>query len=213
MELKMKNKIALIANGTIQDINYHKQKIKESDILICADGGSNNAMKMNLIPDYIIGDFDSIEKKTLDFFKEMGKTKFIKNNDQSKTDFELALSLAETLEPKEIMIFGAIGNRFDHTIANILCLMQIKPDIKAQIIDEKNIIELVEKEIDINGEKEDIISIVPLTDVLGLNYKGLHWLVKDKKTNFGWFGISNKLSKNKANIKLKKGKILVIKIS
>lgn len=208
----MINKIAIIANGTIQDFDYHKQKIKDASILICADGGSNNAMKMNLIPDYIIGDFDSIEKKTLDYFKEKGKSKLIKDNNQNKTDFELALSLAESLEPKEILIFGAIGNRFDHTLANILSLTYLRPEIKAQIIDEKNIIELVENEIDIKGEKDDIISIVPLTDILGLNYNGLHWLVKDKKTNFGWFGISNKLSKNKANIKLRKGKILVIKI-
>jgi thiamine pyrophosphokinase len=208
----MKNKIAIIANGTIQDIDYHKHKIKVSDIIICADGGSNNAMLMNLIPDYIIGDFDSIEKKTVDYFKEKGKTRLIHDNDESKTDLELALSLAETLDPEEILIFGAIGNRFDHTLANILCLMYIRPEIKAQIINEKNIIELVENEIEINGEKDDIISIIPLTDVLGLNYKGLHWSVKDKKTNFGWFGISNKLSKDKATIKLNKGKLLVIRI-
>ena len=158
----MKNKIAIIANGTIQDIDYHNQKIKDIDIIICADGGSNNAVKMNLIPDYIIGDFDSIEKKTLDYFKEKGKTKLIHDNDESKTDLELALSLAVSLEPKEILIFGAIGNRFDHTLANILCLTYINPEIKAQIINENNIIELVENELDINGEKDDIISNVPL---------------------------------------------------
>ena len=209
----MKNKIIIIANGTINDEDFHKDLIKDSDVIICADGGANNAKNMGIIPDYIIGDLDSVSLSVIrDHFKNNDKTKIIKDTNQDKTDLELAISLAETLDPTEIIILGAIGNRIDHTIANILCLNKIKSDIKTQIIDDKNIIELVENPKDITGNKNDIVSIIPLTDVLGLSYSGMKWLVSDKDTKFGWFGISNRLTSNKANVSFSKGKLLVIRV-
>ena len=54
----MKNKIAIIANGTIKDYDFHKKMLKDSDIIICADGGANKAEELQIIPDYIIGDLD-----------------------------------------------------------------------------------------------------------------------------------------------------------
>jgi thiamine pyrophosphokinase len=125
---------------------------------------------------------------------------------------ELAITLAESLKPNEIIIIGAIGYRIDHTIANILCLNKIKSNIKSQIIDNRNIIELVDYSKNIIGEKDEIISIIPLTDIFNLSYNGMKWLVKNKNTKFGWFGISNKLTKKKANISLSKGKLLIIRV-
>ena len=125
---------------------------------------------------------------------------------------EIALSLAETLAPSEILIMGAIGDRIDHTLANIMCLDKIKSDVKAQIVDEKNIIELVENSADISGDKNDIISIVPITDISNLCYTGLKWNIENLDTNIGWFGISNRLEEKNANISFSNGKILLIRI-
>jgi thiamine pyrophosphokinase len=208
----MKNKIAIIANGNIHDIDFHKKILENINILICADGGSNTAKKMNITPDYIIGDLDSVDPLVIDFFKNQTRTKIIHNDDQDKTDLELALNLAESLDPNEILILGAIGDRMDHTLANILCLTYIKSDVKAKIIDEKNTLELVEKSMELSGNRDDIVSIVPITDILGLTYSGMKWLVVNKDTKFGWFGISNKISEKVANISLTEGKILVIHV-
>ncbi|MCK5300842.1 MAG: hypothetical protein KAJ21_02985, partial [Thermoplasmatales archaeon] len=97
-------------------------------------------------------------------------------------------------------------------LANILCLNKIKSSIKTQIIDDRNIIELVDNSKDIIGEKDEIISIIPLTDILGLSYKGMKWLISNKNIKFGWFGISNKFIKKKVHISLKKGKLLIIRV-
>lgn len=206
----MKNKIAIIANGYIKNPKFHKDLLKDADIIICADGGANNAKKIGLTPNYIIGDLDSASKSSIELFKD--KSKIIKDDNQDNTDLEKALSLAETLNPSEILIMGAIGDRIDHTLANIMCLTKINSDIKAQIIDEKNIIELVENSADISGDKNDIISIVPITDISNLCYTGLKWNVENLDTNIGWFGISNMLEEKNANISLSNGKILLIRV-
>lgn len=206
----MKNKIAIIANGYIKNPKFHKDLLKDADIIICADGGANNAKKIGVTPNYIIGDLDSASKSSIELFKD--KSKIIKDDNQDNTDLEKALSLAETLNPSEILIMGAIGDRIDHTIANIMCLTKINSDIKAQIIDEKNIIELVENSADISGDKNDIISIVPITDISNLCYTGLKWNVENLNTNIGWFGISNRLEEKNANVSLSNGKILLIRV-
>ncbi|RLF60125.1 MAG: thiamine diphosphokinase [Thermoplasmata archaeon] len=208
----MIKKISIIANGSLNNKTFHKKLLNESNKIICADGGGEHAKELDIIPDYIIGDLDSVSKSTISYFKVLGKTKIIENKDQDKTDLELAILLAETLDPNEINILGAIGNRIDHTLANIYCLNKIRSDIKAQIIDDKNIIELVEKPIDVKGDKGDIVSIIPLTDISGLSYNGMKWLVSDKDTEFGWFGISNRLTNKKGNISFSKGKILVMRV-
>ncbi len=207
---KMK-KIAIIGNGVVNNIEFHKNLLEKIEIILCADGGASNAKKIGVIPTYIIGDLDSTTKELLDFFKSK-KTKIIQDKNQDKTDMELAIELAESLKPDEIIILGAIGYRIDHTLANILCLNKINKNINARIIDDRNIIELIDNSKDILGKKDEIISIIPLTDVIDLSYKGMKWLISNKNTKLGWFGISNKLTEIKAKISLKKGKILIIRV-
>ncbi len=207
---KMK-KIAIIGNGVVNNIEFHKNLLEKIEIILCADGGASNAKKIGVIPTHIIGDLDSTTKELIDFFKSK-KTKIIQDKNQDKTDMELAIELAESLKPDEIIILGAIGYRIDHTLANILCLNKINKNINARIIDDRNIIELIDNSKDILGKKDEIISIIPLTDVIDLSYKGMKWLISNKNTKLGWFGISNKLTEIKAKISLKKGKILIIMV-
>ena len=207
----MKNKIAIIANGSINNKNLHKEMLKDFDIYICADGGANNAKELGIVPNYIIGDLDSIKTSVYDYFKNFD-TKIIKDTNEDKTDLELAINLAETLAPSEIKIFGAIGNRIDHTLANIYCLDKINSEIPAEIIDDKNIIYLIKKKTKFSGEKGDIVSVIPLSAVLNLNYKGFKWNVKNLDTKSCWFGISNKMIGDEANIDFSEGKIIVIKV-
>lgn len=207
---KMK-KIAIIGNGIVNNIEFHKNLLEKIEIILCADGGASNAKKIGVIPTHIIGDLDSTTKELIDFFKSK-KTKIIQDKNQDKTDMELAIELAESLKPDEIIILGAIGYRIDHTLANILCLNKINKNINARIIDDRNIIELIDNSKDILGKKDEIISIIPLTDVIDLSYKGMKWLISNKNTKLGWFGISNKLTEIKAKISLKKGKILIIRV-
>jgi len=208
----MKNRLVIIANGPVKDEEFHKKILKDADVIICADGGANTTKKLGFTPDYIVGDLDSIEKNVYDFFDEENKTKIIKDEDQNKTDLELAIKLAETLNPSEIKIIGAVGRRIDHTLANILTLDQISRDIKAVIIDEHNSIELAVGDVQLNGKKDDIVSVVPLTEISNLCYNGFRWNVDNIDTKLGWFGISNMLESSQANISFSKGKILVIKV-
>ena len=204
--------IIIIANGAVRDIAFHRALLKKAGIIICADGGANNAARLGITPDYVIGDLDSIDKSILKRLQKTEGVKIIFDPNQDKTDLELAITLAESFTPGEITILGAIGDRLDHTMANIFCLNKIRNDIKARIIDEKNEIQLVDSAIELIGKKGDIVSVIPLTPIKNLTYDGLQWEVKNSNSEFGWFGVCNKMTKNKAGIKFDSGRILVIKV-
>ncbi len=208
----MKSRIAVIASGPINNKTLHKKLLGDFDCYICADGGAENAKNLGITPDYIVGDLDSITKSSLNEFKNNEKIEIIKDTNQNKTDLELSIDLAQKLDPKEIIIFGAIGDRIDHTLANIFCLDKIKSSIRAKIIDDKTSIELVKDSTKISGKKDDLISVIPISNISNLKYNGFKWNVENLDTEPCWFGISNKLEKTNASISFSKGKLLLIRV-
>ena len=122
---------------------------------------------------------------------------------------EKAMALAKKLECTKLTIIGAIGSRIDHTISNIINLSKAK--VHAEIFDETNSIFMVTSQIELTGKKNDIVSVIPVSKVTGLTYKGLKWELKDKNIDTGWIGVSNRMTGNKASIMLKSGKVIVIK--
>ena len=64
-------KVCIVLNGEIKDYNKTKEIIhKENyDYIIGADGGCNHLFKMNIIPNYIMGDLDSINRDVIEYYK------------------------------------------------------------------------------------------------------------------------------------------------
>ena len=120
-------KICIILNGEIKDYKYIKNIIYKNnyDYIICSDGGANHTYKMDIVPDYIIGDLDSIEDNIIKYYKSKN-VKFDKfPTKKDETDTELSIWLANKLNAKEIDLIGALGGRIDHTFANISALQYI----------------------------------------------------------------------------------------
>jgi thiamine pyrophosphokinase len=168
-----------------------------------------------VIPDYILGDFDSIDKKVLEKYK----TQKIKINElkpeKDFTDTEEAINLAIKLKSSEFVIIGAIGTRIDHVLANINVLkIALDNNIKAKIINEHNEIELINNELII--EKNNLykyISIMPLTtQVEGITITGMKYPLENYTLTIGnSLGVSNEQIEKTAKIKVKDGILIVIK--
>jgi len=195
--------VSIIANGEVKNGVWLKSQIQGT--VIAVDGGAAVCKKYRINPSYIIGDFDSVSKKTLAFFKK--SSKIICNPDQHKTDLTKAIELSKKLNADHVFVFGALGNNLDHTISNMLSL-----DSHCVIKDEVHDVLVSNKTIEIIGKPEDIVSVVALTNVSGLLYNGLKWKAPRTSVSAGWIGVRNRLTKRKATITLKRGKLIVIKV-
>ena len=93
--------------------NFEKQK---DDIIIAADAGYNHLLKLNIKPDIVLGDFDSLGfvPENIEIIKHPVK----------KDDTDTLLAVKTGLERgfSRFVLYGAVGGRLDHTIANVQTL-------------------------------------------------------------------------------------------
>ncbi|MGN1311230.1 MAG: thiamine diphosphokinase [Clostridia bacterium] len=157
-------KSLIITGGNINK-EFLQDFLKENKFekIIAADKGLEILNKLNVKPDFIIGDFDSVNKEILEKYINVPIT-YLKP-EKDFTDTHMALKLAIEKGAKKITIIGAVGTRLDHTIANIHILKEaIEKDVKVQIIDENNKIELINKNTKIKKDSNyKYVSLIPLT--------------------------------------------------
>ena len=200
--------------GNLSDLGQAKKIINKQDCLIAADGGVKHILKLGLTPNVVIGDSDSIspslQKKLRKYKIEWVKYPVKKD----KTDFELVIDYCLGKKFREIIIFGILGDRIDHMIANILLLAKIQIEnklIKIKIIEGKNEIFILINEITINGKIGDEISIIPISEKLeGVTTEGLYYRLIDDTLFFGSTrGVSNVMNKSTVKIIISNGVALV----
>lgn len=207
-------KTLIISGGDVtKQILENTLKNNEFNNIIAVDKGLEILDKCKIQPNYIIGDFDSVNKDLVQKYK---KSEIIKlNPEKDFTDTHMAIKLAYKIESNYITIIGAIGTRIDHTIANIHILKEcIERKITCEIIDKNNKIMLINKPCYINLEKEyKYISLIPLTtNVTGVTLEGFKYPLKNATLSIGEsIGVSNEQIEQKAKIKLKKGILICIK--
>lgn len=196
---------AVIICGGYAD-EYIKKYIRNGDFVICADSGYDYALKFGIEPDIIVGDMDSVKASTEE------KKRIVYPTHKDYTDSELTVLYAKEHGFSEIIMFGMIGSRMDHTMANISLLKQLN-GLDAVIIDGHNEIRYTDSDITIQGNPGDTVSVIPFEgDCEGVCTYGLEYALKDGTVKSGTsLGVSNVMTGNQCRITIKKGKAFVIR--
>ncbi|NLV91257.1 MAG: thiamine diphosphokinase [Firmicutes bacterium] len=186
-------------------------QLQGDDFLICADGGTEHAGELGWVPDLVIGDMDSISPILQQQIQNRGVELSIFPVEKDQTDGELALDYALGLEVEEIVILGALGGRVDHMLSNIFMLSQ-GAHRKVQIISGRQRLQVIDSQIEIQGQVGDWVSLIPLTpEVSGIFTTGLYYELRDGTLAFGSsLGNSNRMIESVATVKIHAGKLLVV---
>lgn len=67
-------KVILFAGAEIKQYDFCKKYIENADVILCCDSGIRHTRVLGIVPDYILGDFDSCQKEDLEYYKNMGIT-------------------------------------------------------------------------------------------------------------------------------------------
>ena len=208
-------KAVVFAGAEIEDYGFCEKYISENCLIVCCDSGMRHAKALKLTPHAIVGDFDSVDKETFDFFrkKHIETIKFPTQKDE--TDLVLGLDYALDKGATDITIFGGIGSRLDHTLANCNFLLHLlEKGVKARLVDTKNEVFLIDKSCVLKGKKGDLISLMPLSmEVKGITTKGLEYALEEDvlKLNGRLIAVSNVMTQEEAEIKIKEGLLFVMK--
>jgi len=204
--------IAIIANGDVGNYAATKKKLQCADHIVACDGGLRHAEIMSVWPDAIIGDLDSAPSNYLSACKLRGIPLHTYPTEKDDTDFALAMTYALAMSASSIIIFGALGGRIDHTVANFHVLAMAQK-IPAEIWDVNTSVQIVFDRLCLQQEDYKTISLIPLsTEVAGIKTQGLVYPLSGETLRLGEVrGVSNCFNKNEACIVIKSGVLLAIR--
>ena len=203
----MKNYLISIGGNSTSDVLSIESNFEE---IIAVDSGIEHLLNLSLDPNTLIGDLDSISKKSLDEIKKNGVKILAFNSNKDQTDFELALNYLEEAEKSKVYIIGGESGEIDHLIS-IFLLIPSKSFFENIIwlYGDKRII--FRQKIELNIKKLTKFSIIPLSDLTNLSIDGAEWNLDNKDIQFGeTLTLRNSTNEEQLNIRCDKGVFALI---
>lgn len=206
----------ILAGGSISLPFLQEQlELWPDHVVIAADRGLESCMALNIEPDYVIGDFDSLDPRIKEKFLSDQKNVTKLNPVKDDTDTEAALQLAFEKTPGDILILGGTGTRLDHVLGNISVLCQgFAHQRQVMLLDEHNRIRTINGPLTIKKAEQfgKYISLLPLTtEVTGLTLRGMFYPLCGFTLKIGTsIGISNEIVAEEAEILFDSGILIVV---
>lgn len=179
-------KTCLIITGGRLDMTFAGPFCSKNkfDQIIAVDGGLEAVRELGLIPDLIVGDFDTVKESVLEEFRKLPFIVWdVHQPEKNETDTELALRKAIACGCGRITILGATGGRFDHMLANVFLLYGcLQQGVEACIVDRQNKIYLIEDRHTFRKADQwgSYISFLPLLgQIKGITLTGFKYPLKD----------------------------------
>lgn len=185
-------KRCLILTGGILDLKFAGLYLKTEsfDKLIAVDGGVEYAKVLGLTPDYIVGDFDTLNPEIAAEYHRFPHIVWeVHKPEKNETDTELAVSRAAAIGCDEVVLLGATGGRLDHTLGNLQLLYAcLQRGIRGYLIDPQNKIYLLDQKHTFKSRElwGQYISFLPLSEVVeGITLTGFRYPLDDKTIRKG----------------------------
>ena len=209
----------LICGGEINDeFSLVCLKQIKPDCIIGVDKGLEFCYRNHVIPDWILGDFDSISKEVIDWYREQQEIPIRQYKpEKDDTDTRLGMELALKLGSDKIFLLGATGGRLDHYMGNLQSLLiTARKEKEGWILDEQNAI-TVRKAGKICIHKEEqfgkYVSFFTVGgDVSGLTLKGFKYPLDGYDLTVADSGltVSNEIAAETAEVTYDRGSLLMI---
>lgn len=211
-------KICLVISGGPIDLEFAAEYLKGRRFFwtIAVDAGLETAKKLDIVPDMVVGDLDSLDPTVTMYFGNKENLRWdVHDSEKNESDTELALQWAAKMGCEEIAILGATGGRLDHFIGNVHLLYPcMQKGIFAYLIDPQNKIYLTDCSRRFVKKKlwGKYISFLPLTqEVRGITLTGFKYPLGKKDIEIGTsLCISNELKEEEGYLVFEEGVLICI---
>jgi len=206
----------IIANSILPAAAILEACRNRAALILCADGGANRALERGIVPDFIVGDLDSILPETRAAFQY---SQYIHRPSQHATDLEKTLQFAIEQKIQCVLLVGITGLRFDHQICNLNIAEKFCGRLEIEIHDDFGMgtfLNAQQHEASLRlealaGQQISLFAFRRAEGIVtaGLKYplqnEALEWAVRD--------GLSNEAAQAEVEIRLEKGVLFVYRVS
>ncbi len=212
----MKKMVFVVTGGELGDPAFLQEQVTalKPGAVICADRGARHLQAAGIVPTLIVGDMDSLDEESVRRYEAAG-CRFIRHpREKDETDTELALREAFGMAPAEVRIWGAMGFRIDHTLANLSLLVQgVERGIEVKLMDEWCEVFLVTRRTVLEGVAGQTVSLFPYAgDAAGVTLIGFEYPLTKAVLAVGHpRGTSNRLAAGRGIIEIDAGCLLAVR--
>ena len=208
------NRCAVFAGGDMPDLECYKELSywQQYSCFICADCGYRHALRLGILPDIIVGYFDSYGEELPKGVEELRSVP-----EKDDTDTLMAVKKAIELGYNNIDLYGALGGkRFEHSFANIQAMIYaLQQGSHLEIKGESHLLVQEADEGAVTYKKPDggmYLSVFALTESVGIEYlRGVKYPLEDYRMVQSFpIGVSNEIEDSEAVLRIKDGLALVI---
>lgn len=184
--------------------------LREDDFYICCDSGLKHREKLGIIPNLIVGDFDSYKNPHMDV------ETIILPCEKDDTDTVFAVKEALSRGFQDFLLVGVIGGRLDHTLGNVSLLLMLDAQGKtAMVLDDFSEMQIVSDQPAQIENRYAYFSLLNISGTAqGITIKNAKYPLAEAEISCEYqYGISNEVLPGKyAVVTVKQGRLLLIKV-
>lgn len=208
-------RMLIVAGGPLS-LDHLQQEIEGfSGRLMAVDAGAAAFLRLGIKPDVLLGDFDSLPGADVEVLIRDGVEFLRFPAEKDQTDLELALDWAAGQGIKEVRVWGALGGRLDHTLANVgLLLKAARLGLTVWLVDPNHEVRVFEKELQLTARPGWAVSLIPLFTAKGVLTRGLKYPLNRETLHFSeGRGLHNRFVAAEAEILVEEGTLLLVRFA
>ena len=202
-----------MANGEYGAPDWYRDRIWSYDRVIAADGGADLALRLGIVPSWVVGDMDSLTPAGRKRLEGLGAVFYVYPPEKDDTDTQLALRLAQNEGADEIVIWGGAGDRIDHTLSNLFSAAGFaEQGIAIRFEHPRVTIYLVRDYLVVPGQVGDTVSLIVLgKGATGVSLDGFRYPLNEAVLDYRWpYTVSNVIVESDPRVRVASGILAVI---
>ncbi|MGB2339670.1 MAG: thiamine diphosphokinase [Candidatus Poseidoniaceae archaeon] len=202
-------RVLIVANGEWPSSFNLQHERTTYDQLVALDGAANRLLELNIIPDVIVGDLDSITTSVLNQCESSG-VQIVRIPSQEKSDISKGLQWVQQEQPNaRIDVIGIEIGRYDHHLAAYSALFECQSSATILLNG------WTAKRVDSNPttfqvKPDAIISLIAFGSVQGVTLEGCQYPLQNASLTTGTQGVSNKAIESEIIVSAQSGNLLLL---
>ena len=178
---------AVVANGEVPDSELSLSILNDKRRIVCCDGALQKLLSINIIPDVVVGDGDSMDRE------ELSRHNIPYHADRSEeyNDLQKALKYCMANGYDDVLLLGCGGLREDHFIANLSILVMYSEKMRLAMLTEHGVFNVMRGTSMFRSVPGLQVSVFPRNLHTTLSFSGLKYPVNNRSFNWLWEGSLN----------------------
>lgn len=178
---------AVVANGETPASELSLRLLRKMKRVVCCDGALQKLLSVNITPDVVVGDGDSMDRE------ELSRHSIPYHADRSEeyNDLQKALKYCQANGYGEVLLLGCGGLREDHFIANLSILVMYSEKMRLSMLTEHGVFNVLRGRAQYHVIPGMQVSVFPSAQLTKLTFKGLKYPVSNRSFQWLWEGSLN----------------------